>query len=235
MLQRKNFPQNTCALQICAEEFLRETLKDNSVSHFCSLMNKLDSIASKSRTAHLWLDALIWPVFLFMRFVRTGREADWPLHIDTLKRMLPYFAAAGHWHYFRYATVYLIKMTKLPKELLGKFIDGEHAMRHQNGMWNAIRSDMMIKTTVMHYGHGPTGMKRLTFNEKVLDRWAKTLHISSIMEKYLLNMNDSATTSDVTYHKEDGSARVKEEGQDIEKICAFLSTCINLMSIHLRL
>ena len=74
-------------------------------------MKKQDSIASKSRTTRLWVDALIWPVFLIMGFVRAGREADWPLHIATLKRILPYFAAAGHWHYFRYATVYLIKMT----------------------------------------------------------------------------------------------------------------------------
>ena len=190
-------------------------------------MKKLDSIDSKSRTARLWLDALIWPVFLIMRFVRAGREADRPLHIDTLKRMLPYFAAAGHWHCFRYAIVYLMKMTKLPKELFGKFIDGEHAMRHQNGIWNAMWSDMMIETTVMRYGHGLTGMKGLTFNEKALDRWSKSLHISSIMEKCLLDLKDSATTSDVIYHKEEGSARVKEDGQDREKTRAFLSTGIN--------
>ena len=156
-----------------------------------------------------------------------GREADSSLHIDTLKRMLPYFAAAGHWHYFRYATVYLIKMTKLSKELLGKFIDGEHAMRHQNGIWNAIWSDMMNETTVMCYGHGPRGMKGLIFSEKALDRWAKNLHISSIMEKCLLDLKDSATTSDVTYHKEEGSPRVKEDRQGREKIRAFLSRCIN--------
>ena len=66
MLQGKNFPQNTHALRICAEEVLRVTLQDDSVGDFRSLMDKLDSIASKSRTAHLWLDALIWPVFLIM-------------------------------------------------------------------------------------------------------------------------------------------------------------------------
>ena len=44
--------------------------------------------------------------------------------------MLPYFAVAGHFHYVRYATVYLIKMTKLSSELLHKFFTEEHAMRH---------------------------------------------------------------------------------------------------------
>ena len=83
MLQGKNFPQNTRTIRICAEEVLTETLQDDSVSDFRSLMKELDSIASKSRTARLWLDALIWPAFLIMRFVRAGREADWPFHIET--------------------------------------------------------------------------------------------------------------------------------------------------------
>ena len=150
------------------------------------MMALLNSLTMKSRTTHLLLKALIWPVILIMRFARASREARWPLLIHTLKLMLPYFAAAGHWHCLRYAPVYLIKMTKLPKNLLKKFSDGEHAMRHQNGLWNSIWSDMMIETIVMQYGHGPNGMTGLTFNEKALDRWVKILHISSIMGKTCL-------------------------------------------------
>ena len=104
-------------------------------------------------------------------------------------------------------------------------------MQYQNGIWNAMWSDMMIETTVMRFGHGPTGMKGLTFNKKALDRRSKSLHIFSIMEKCLLDLKDSATTSDVTYHKEQGSARVKEDGQDREKIRAFLSTGINPLDV----
>ena len=76
------------------------------------------------------LDGLVWPIFIPFRFIRSSREANWPLHIPTVMLMLPYFAAAGHFHYVRYATVYLIKMTKLSSELLHKFFTEEHAMRH---------------------------------------------------------------------------------------------------------
>ena len=85
----------------------------------------------------------------------------------------------------------------------------------------------MIETTVMLNGQGPAGMKGMTFSEKALDCWVKSLHLSSIMKKYLLDLKDSATTSNVTYHREKGSARVKEDGQDREKVYVFLSTCIN--------
>ena len=97
------------------------------------MMALLNSLTKKSRTTHLLLKVLIWPVILIMRFARASREARWSLLIHTLKLMLPYFAAAGHWHCLRYASVYIVKMTKLPKNLLKNFLDGEHAMRHQNG------------------------------------------------------------------------------------------------------
>ena len=44
----------------------------------------------------LWLDAVVNPAFIMMKFVRAAREVDWPLHLVALKAMLPYFAAAGH-------------------------------------------------------------------------------------------------------------------------------------------
>ena len=45
--------------------------------------------------AKRWLDIVIIPVFIMMKFVRAAQEADWSLHLVALKAMLPYFAAAG--------------------------------------------------------------------------------------------------------------------------------------------
>ena len=108
-------------------------------------------------------------------------------------------------------------MTKLPKYVLKKFLDGEHAMCHQNGIWNSIWSDVMIETTVMRYGHGPNGMTGLTFNEKALDRWTKSLRISSIVEKSLLDIKEASTSREVNHHKEEGSSRIIEDEKDREK------------------
>ena len=51
-----------------------------------------------------------------MLFSRAERKADWPLHLWAVKEMLPYFFAAGHCNYARYATYYLHSMEKLPKK-----------------------------------------------------------------------------------------------------------------------
>ncbi len=87
------------------------------------------------------------PVFIIMRFVRAEREAEWLLHLEAFKQMLPYFFAAGHVHYARYGMCYLRAMEALPEEVLVRFMKGEHVMRHQRGLWNGLWSDMFIETT----------------------------------------------------------------------------------------
>lgn len=62
------------------------------------------------------------------------------------------------------------------------YLTGENAMHYQKCLRNCLRSDMVIESTVMRYVYGPDGMAGLTFNEKALDHWAKSLHKSTIME-----------------------------------------------------
>ena len=81
----------------------------------------------------------------------------------------------------------------------------------------------MIETTVMQYRHGPNGMTGLTFNEKALNRWAKILHISSIMGKNLLDLKEASTSRDVSHHKEENRSRIVKDQKDREKIRNFVN------------
>ena len=73
-------------------------------------MGVLNTVAAKSKTSKLWIDGLIKPVFLMMRFVRAEREGEWPLHLSAVSDMIPYFFAAGHQNYARYGLYYLRSM-----------------------------------------------------------------------------------------------------------------------------
>ena len=79
-------------------------------------MEVLETNASQSKITQLWVENLVKPIFIMMLFVRAEREADWPLYIWTVKKMLPYFL--GDCNYARYATYYLHSMEKLPKKVL---------------------------------------------------------------------------------------------------------------------
>ena len=62
----------------------------------------LEELSSKSNTAKLWVNVLIKPVFIMMKFIRAEQEGDWPLHLEAFSQMIPYFFAAGYVHYARY-------------------------------------------------------------------------------------------------------------------------------------
>ena len=70
-------------------QLAREKLKDN-------------------RTAALWLQFMDM-VDLLRTFLRAERTGNWPLHLQTLQEMLPYYAAAGHNLYTKSVYIYLQK------------------------------------------------------------------------------------------------------------------------------
>ena len=52
------------------------------------------------------------------RFVRAERSGDWPLHLDSITNMIPYFHTAGHLAYAQSAHLYLQQMSKLKEQML---------------------------------------------------------------------------------------------------------------------
>ena len=109
-------------------------------------------------------------------YVRVEREAEWSLHLWA------YFFAAGHVNYARYGLYYLRSMERLPENVLKWFLNGEHAMRHNPGVWNGIWSDMFIETTFMRYGKGPGGLVGETLKPSTIKRWALSLYTTSRVE-----------------------------------------------------
>jgi len=173
MLSGKKFPQNVRALRIVAEELLRRIVQDNNMASYDELILCLDDVAS-SRTAKLWVDVVIKPVFIMMQYIRAEREGDWPLHLEAVQQMVPYFFASGHVNYARYGLYYLRSMEGMPSEVRDRFMKGEHVMHHIPGVWNGIWSDMFIETTFMRYGHSHGGIIGITLRPDTLKTWALT-------------------------------------------------------------
>lgn len=110
MLIGKKFPENVRALRMLVEELLKPVFEKHELERMDDLMKILEDAASKNRTTKLWVDCLIKPVFTIMQYIRAEREADWPLHLATVKEMMPLFYAAAHFNYARYGLYYLRAM-----------------------------------------------------------------------------------------------------------------------------
>lgn len=218
MMTGKKFPQNVRALRMVAEEVLRSVFDATVITDFADLLSKLDVLAEKSKTAKLWVDVLIKPVFLMMKYVRAEREGDWPLHIETVKQMMPYFFAAVHTNYARSGLFYLTSLEKLPASTLKHFLNGNHVMRHNPGLWNAIWSDMWIETTFMRFGHSQGGIIGITLRPETLKTWALSLHICSQLELDLEKLSEERKDVVQETHKEEMQSRIVSDGKDREGI-----------------
>ena len=151
-----------------AEELLRDIVVQGHLKSYNDLMTTLEDLAKRSRTTKMWVDNLIKPVLIMMLYVLAEREGDWPLHLEAVKLMMPYFFASGHVNYARYGLFYLRHMEALPGDALQHFMKGSHVMRHTQGLWNSIWSDMFIETTFMRYRHGKAGVIGITLKPETL-------------------------------------------------------------------
>ena len=138
MLLGGKFPQNLRALRMVVEELLRDTVEENRAGSMSELGAHLEYLSTQSRTTKLWVDCLIKPLFLALKFVRGEREGDFHLHLAVFAKFLVYYFAAQHHRYARYGIIYLEDMKSLPDDLMECFERGDHVIRLKDGIWNAI-------------------------------------------------------------------------------------------------
>ena len=209
MLLGKKFPMCMRALRMVVEVILIPIIDDHEVHCNDAFMANLEARALKSKTCKLWLDCLVKPVLLMMAYVRAEREGDWLLHVHCVKEMMPYFFAAGHQNYARLGLVYLRAIENLPNNILPYFQKGKHVMRHMNGLWNGIWSDMFIESTFMRYGHGRAGIVGITLKPETLKTWALSRHVCSQLMQNLAELRGKSDENKAqNSHKEEASSRI---------------------------
>ena len=171
MLSGKKYPQNFHALRMLVEEILHNVVLQDGMARFDFLISVLDTHAAQSRTTSIWTDILSKGVFIMMSFTHASHEGDWLLHLLAAEAMLPYFHSAGCYNYARYGAFYLHHMKGLSPELMKKLNTGSF-VRHIPGIYNSMWTDMLIETTYMHLGHGPSGAIGVATDYKQMVVWA---------------------------------------------------------------
>lgn len=226
MLLGKKYPENVRALRMLLEELLRPIFIKATVTSMDGLKSVLDDLSMKSRTARLWVDCFIKPMLSVLKFVRAEREADWPLHVLTVKEIIPLFFAAGHHNYGRYGLFYARSIEAMPEKLEEQFLKGQHTMHHKPGIFNGIWSDMAIETTYMRYGHGHSGIIGLTMKPEALKTWTMSIHaINTVMSG--INTIDEVGDESQSHHKEESKGRMRTDTRDRKALREKLSMVID--------
>ena len=229
MLVGKKFPMNIRAFRICALELLRSVIEPSTTCD--ELDSKLHDLSATSCLAEHWIKNFIHPVFLILMYIRAEREGEFGLHLYVCQKMLPYFFASGHWNYARDAIVYLRSMESLPKTIFDKFMNGEHVVRLQDGLFNGIWSDMAIESTYMKTGKGPSGIIGVTNNERSVSIWANGHHLCNQLLTELFQLEEGQRSFCIK-HKEEGVGRIVSDDEDRKKIKSALQKCIHPLEIE---
>ena len=147
------------------------------------------------------------------------------IHLEAVKLMMPYFFALEHVNYARYGLFYLRRMEALPGDALQHSMKGSHVMRHTQGLWNGIWSDMFNETTFMRYWHGVIG---ITIKQETLKTWALSLHICIRLVEDVLTLRDKSASSK-TVHKEEAPGRISADQGDRDWLRRKLDVSVNPM------
>ncbi|XP_053373150.1 uncharacterized protein LOC123533634 [Mercenaria mercenaria] len=177
-----------------------------------------------SRTAKLWF-MYIDMISILQQFIRAERTGDWILHLSTLKKMLPYFAASGHNLYLKSAYIYLQNMLKLEKEHPDVYLDfqsGSHVIRRSNRYWAGLSSDLVIEQVLMRSVKSTGGLTRgRGMTEMQRTQWLLSMPASAEMNNAMQEFCETVYKTNAQ-HKDVGKSRLLRDEKDTSILLDFL-------------
>ena len=106
-------------------------------------------------------------------FVRSLREANFTMYVDTLAELAPWFHALDHTNYARWIPVHLRDMLELPKkhpDIYRKFCNGHFTVQKTKRVFSAIPIDQAHEQNNACV-KGDGGAVGLTDDPSALRRW----------------------------------------------------------------
>jgi hypothetical protein len=140
----------------------------------------LVELSNRGQTQQLW-KLYFKLTTLILYFIRAERTGDWDLHLYTISKILPIFAATGHHNYAKSALLYLQQMKELaekmqPDEYKKYTTNGYFTIRRQDTFWSGSWQDLCIEQDLMRaikVRGGLSSGRGLT--ENVVDRYVNSM------------------------------------------------------------
>lgn len=129
------------------------TEESNKADVLERICQKLEDAKSKMSmpTSKVWIQYMQM-VAILRRFLKAERTGNWELHLQSVREMLPFWAASGHNLYTKSAYVYLQMMLDLPEshpDVYKMFMQGYHVVRRSDRYWAGLSTDLIIEQVLM--------------------------------------------------------------------------------------
>ena len=159
------------AHQVCAVALAK--LQEEAYAITGGLLSKQawkESMKKDSPTFQYW-DTILSLELMGLVFVRAHREKIFPLYLDSLKEIIPWFFALDHYHYARWMPVHIRDMENLPTSI--------HTEFHELGHWVVHKTKNRFSAMPIDQAHeqnnaivkGSGGAVGLTQNPSAFRKW----------------------------------------------------------------
>lgn len=185
-------------------------------------------------------------VNLLLCFVRATRLGNWPLHLTSIRKMLPWFFAYDHIHYARWLSVYWWEMVRLPKthpEAHALLASGEFCVqRSTDGSASQVAIDQCIEQTMNRDSKTRGGIVGYSLHPGAVQRWIVTAHerasiagachdLAKARSSY--NSSSSQRRDDCQpKHKDNTPTRIARDEADICKLVDIAENWINPFTVR---
>ena len=177
------------------------------------------------RTAVLWIQYCEM-IQLLRKFIKAEMTGNWEHHLQSVRDMLPYFAAAGHSLYAKSGYVYITSMQNLEDthpEVFHQFKACHHVFRRSDRYWAGLSTDLVIEQILMRSVKSSGGLTRgRGMGEAQRAEWLLSMPACADINNAMVDLSGVGFhTSD--QHKEVCHARKERDKKDITSILSFLT------------
>ena len=144
---------------------------------------------------------------------------------------MPYICDGGNWNYIHDGICYVRSIERIPVKVLQHVLDGEHVVRLQNGLRNAIWSNNAIESTYMKNGKGHSDLIGQTTQERAVKIWSNSHHLCGKVAKELQGLHLEKKQAK-SLHKEETLGKISSDTEDHKKIRDGMLTFIHPFKIE---
>ncbi|KAK4881851.1 hypothetical protein RN001_005170 [Aquatica leii] len=166
--------------RLMANSICKIMTKQGTITNFFELVNNVGQLSeafkefveNQSSTFQFWCTYMEM-VETLLEFIYSERTGQWDLHLQSFRKMLPWFFTYDHNNYARWGSVYLCDMLDLENKapiVYQEFCDGNFVVKRLNGGFNRISVDQALEY-VNKTSKDAGGIVGLTKNSTRLDEW----------------------------------------------------------------
>ena len=189
-----------------------------------SAVHSFEEATSQESEMSLFWNSSLHSIQVLLCFIRSERDGDWELHVDSLIAMLPIMFAYDRTNYSRWLPIYICDMLNLKSkepELYEEFKRESFSVNRTGKPIAGLSPDQVLEQTLNRDSKTSGGIIGFSNDEKARTKWFTTTHLRAhllTVQRELCHIDKYSAGK----HKEDNADTTRRDEEDLRNIMSKL-------------